>query len=65
MEVWEPLLPRGALDHIMLHLVLPRLRQAVTAWDPLRDTVALHTWLHPWLVSCMSEVGWGRPGAAP
>ncbi|GAB4821104.1 hypothetical protein N2152v2_008150 [Parachlorella kessleri] len=49
MEVWEPLLPRGALDHVMLHLVLPRLRQAVTAWDPLRDTVALHTWLHPWL----------------
>lgn len=50
VEVWEPVLPPAALAHIMEHLVLPRLRAAVSAWDPLRDTVALHTWVHPWLV---------------
>ncbi len=58
VEVWEPILPRGALDHVMLHLVLPRLRAAASAWDPLRDTVALHTWLHPWLVrACVRACG--------
>lgn len=50
MEAWEPLLPGAVLQYIMDSLVLPRLRLAVQAWDPLRDTVALHTWVHPWLV---------------
>ncbi len=50
MEVWEPLLPAAALQYIMESLVLPRVRLAVQAWDPLRDPVALHTWVHPWLV---------------
>ena len=50
MEAWEPLLPPAALAYIMESLVLPRLRLAVQGWDPLRDTVALHTWVHPWLV---------------
>ncbi|PRW56706.1 septin and tuftelin-interacting 1-like protein 1 [Chlorella sorokiniana] len=49
VEAWEPLLPPSALPYIMESLVLPRLRLAVQGWDPLRDTVALHTWVHPWL----------------
>ncbi len=55
VEAWEPLLPASALAYIMESLVLPRLRLAVQGWDPLRDTVALHTWVHPWLVRA---VGW-------
>lgn len=50
LEAWEPLLPPAVLQYIMESLVLPRLRLAVQGWDPLRDTVALHTWVHPWLV---------------
>ncbi|EFN58159.1 hypothetical protein CHLNCDRAFT_50559 [Chlorella variabilis] len=49
VEAWEAVLPGAALQYIMESLVLPRLRLAVQAWDPLRDTVALHTWVHPWL----------------
>ena len=51
MEAWEALLPVAALQYIMESLVLPRLRLAVQSWDPLHDTVSLHTWVHPWLVS--------------
>lgn len=54
VEAWEPLLPPSALAYVMESLVLPRLRLAVQGWDPLRDTVALHTWVHPWLV----RAGW-------
>lgn len=63
MEAWEPLLPPSALAYIMESLVLPRLRLAVQSWDPLRDTVALHTWVHPWLVRA-GWAGWaeGRGG---
>ena len=52
MEGWQPLLPPSALHLVMESLVLPRLRLAVQAWDPLSDPVALHTWVHPGLVSC-------------
>lgn len=51
MEVWEPLLPAPALGYVTHHLLLPRLRSDVGEWDPLKDPVAPHTWLHPWLVS--------------
>ena len=51
LEAWERLLPPAVLQQVMWQLVLPRLRAAVEAWDPLTDTVALHTWVHPWLVS--------------
>lgn len=45
----------------MEHLVLLRLRTAVSGWDPLRDTVALHTWVHPWLVG-VGGVAFGGVG---
>lgn len=57
VEVWEPLLPPAVLQLIMESLVLPRVRLAVQAWDPLRDAVALHTWVHPWLVSNGPRLG--------
>ncbi|CDI97359.1 tuftelin interacting protein 11 [Echinococcus multilocularis] len=49
-EAWQSLLPEDLLQHDLLDgLVLPRLRTAVEAWNPLTDTVPIHTWLHPWL----------------
>ena len=49
LESWERVLPIVALDYVMQHLVLPRLKSAVDDWDPTSDPVALHTWVHPWL----------------
>ena len=49
VEAWENVLPPSAMKYIMEHLVLPRLKSAVDAWDPTTDAVALHTWVHPWL----------------
>jgi len=51
IDVWEKVLPLPAFEYIMQHLVLPRLKRAVDAWDPTSDPIALHTWIHPWLPS--------------
>ncbi|XP_028314316.1 tuftelin-interacting protein 11 [Gouania willdenowi] len=49
VEVWAPLLPPWILDHLLEQLILPRLQREVDSWNPLTDTVPIHSWIHPWL----------------
>jgi len=49
LEMWEPVLPAPTRDYILQHLVMPALQRAVDAWEPRLETIAIHTWLHPWL----------------
>nr|XP_023692876.1 tuftelin-interacting protein 11 [Paramormyrops kingsleyae]XP_023692878.1 tuftelin-interacting protein 11 [Paramormyrops kingsleyae] len=49
VESWSPLLPLWILDHVLEQLIFPRLQREVEAWNPLTDTVPIHSWLHPWL----------------
>lgn len=44
-----PLLPNWILENILDVLVLPKLTLEVEEWNPLTDTVPIHTWIHPWL----------------
>ncbi|XP_011860143.1 PREDICTED: tuftelin-interacting protein 11-like [Vollenhovia emeryi] len=49
VEHWMPLLPNWILENILDLLVLPKLTLEVEEWNPLTDTVPIHTWIHPWL----------------
>uniref|UniRef100_A0AAQ4R1K7 Tuftelin-interacting protein 11 n=1 Tax=Gasterosteus aculeatus aculeatus TaxID=481459 RepID=A0AAQ4R1K7_GASAC len=49
VEMWAPILPLWILDHLMEQLILPRLQREVDNWNPLTDTVPIHSWIHPWL----------------
>ncbi|KAL1131040.1 hypothetical protein AAG570_012277 [Ranatra chinensis] len=49
LNLWDPLIPRWILDNILQQLVLPRLQHDVEEWNPLTDTIPIHTWTHPWL----------------
>ncbi|XP_068166980.1 tuftelin-interacting protein 11 [Antennarius striatus] len=49
VDVWAPLLPLWILDHLLEQLILPRLQREVDNWNPLTDTVPIHSWIHPWL----------------
>lgn len=48
LDAWAPLLPTWVLDSVLEQLVLPRLTIGVADWDPLTDTVPIHSWILPW-----------------
>lgn len=49
LEAWRPILPQWILQSTLDQLIFPRLQDEVSAWNPLTDTVPIHSWLHPWL----------------
>ena len=49
LESWKCLIPDWLMDNIFEQIILPKIQKEVEEWDPLTDTVPIHSWLHPWL----------------
>ncbi|KAK6483625.1 tuftelin-interacting protein 11-like [Huso huso] len=49
LESWAPILPIWILENILEQLIFPKLQREVESWNPLTDTVPIHSWIHPWL----------------
>ncbi|XP_053726850.1 tuftelin-interacting protein 11 [Synchiropus splendidus] len=56
LDLWSPLLPLWIMDHLLEQLVMPRLQREVDNWNPLTDTVPIHSWIHPWLPLLQSRL---------
>jgi tuftelin-interacting protein 11 len=48
LDTWSALLPDWMLDNVLEQIILNRLTQAVTDWDPLTDICPIHSWILPW-----------------
>uniref|UniRef100_A0A8C1RC86 Tuftelin-interacting protein 11 n=1 Tax=Cyprinus carpio TaxID=7962 RepID=A0A8C1RC86_CYPCA len=56
VECWAPVLPLWILDHVLEQLIFPRLQREVDNWNPLTDTVPIHSWIYPWLPLMQSRL---------
>nr|ABC69929.1 STIP [Pimephales promelas] len=56
VECWAPVLPLWILDNVLDQLIFPRLQREVDNWNPLTDTVPIHSWIHPWLPLLQSRL---------
>ncbi|XP_055855811.1 septin-interacting protein 1 [Episyrphus balteatus] len=48
LDSWAPLFPTWVLDNVLEQLILPQLVAGVNEWDPLTDTIPIHSWILPW-----------------
>ncbi len=49
IERWAPYLPEWIIENILDQLIYPILQREVNEWNPLTDSIPIHSWLYPWL----------------
>lgn len=49
LNEWFNLLPSWIIANIIEQIIIPKLTQQVDEWNPVVDTVPIHSWIHPWL----------------
>eukprot|EP00794_Sanderia_malayensis_P003562 gene3562-4067_t len=49
IDIWAPALPDWVTGNILDQLIMPKLQAEVDMWNPLLDTMPIHSWTHPWL----------------
>ncbi|OMJ89844.1 hypothetical protein SteCoe_7926 [Stentor coeruleus] len=49
LEIWKGHIPTETWDEIQ-KIIIARLSLEIDLWNPIKDHITIHTWIHPWLV---------------
>ncbi|OMJ95536.1 hypothetical protein SteCoe_1140 [Stentor coeruleus] len=49
LEIWKKYIPTETWDELQ-KIIIARLSLEIDLWDPTKDYITVHTWIHPWLV---------------
>ncbi|KAK9500922.1 hypothetical protein O3M35_002085 [Rhynocoris fuscipes] len=48
-ETWESVVPKWILENLLQQQVMAKLQETVDQWNPVTDTIPIHTWVLPWM----------------
>ena len=48
-QKWQAIIPREVMLLIYEASIAPKIQCTVENWDPYKEVIPIHIWLHPWL----------------
>lgn len=48
-EKYQPIFPKTLSNQLISLIILPRLDKEIKNWDPTKEAMMVHLWVHPWL----------------
>ena len=49
LDFWNPVVPDWVMEDVLDLFVLPKIQKEVDDWNPITDSIPIHSWIHPWL----------------
>lgn len=59
LEIWKSHIPEETWEEVK-KVIINRLSNEIDRWNPTKDHIAIHTWIHPWLSLIDLAIVWKK-----